>query len=127
MVMGNINAKRDWGHAKDYVEGMWKMLQVNLPDDYILATNTSYSVKEFIEEAFKLKNINIKWEGDGVNECGYNSETKKKIIKISKKYFRPAEVEELLGDYSKSKREIGLEPKCTFKELVKEMVEYDCK
>ena len=127
MVVGNINAKRDWGHAKDYVEGMWLMLQADLPDDYILATNKNYSVREFIEEAFKLKNIIIKWEGKGVNECGYNSETKKKIVKISKKYFRPAEVDELLGDYSKAKRDLGWEPKCTFKELVKEMVEYDCK
>ena len=127
MVLGNINAKRDWGHAKDYVEGMWRMLQGDLPDDYILATNTSYTVKEFLEEAFKLKNITIKWEGEGVNECGYNSETNKKIVKISKKYFRPTEVEELLGDYSKAKRDLGWEPKCTFKELVKEMVEYDCK
>lgn len=127
MVLGNINAKRDWGHSKDYVEGMWKMLQVNLPDDYILATNKSYSVKEFIEEAFKIKNINIYWEGSGINECGYNSETKKKCVKISKKYFRPAEVDELLGDYSKAKRELGWEPKYTFKELVKEMVDYDCK
>jgi len=127
MTVGNINAKRDWGHAKDYVEGMWKMLQTNLPDDYILATNENHSVREFIEEAFKLKGITIKWSGEGNNEYGYDSETKKTYIKISKKYFRPAEVEELLGDYSKAKKDLEWEPKIGFKELVKEMVESDSK
>ena len=122
MTVGNLNAKRDWGHAKDYVEGMWLMLQVNIPDDYILATNKNYSVREFIEEAFKLKNITIEWRGDGLNECGYDLDSGKKYIKVSKKYFRPTEVEELLGDYSKAKRDLAWEPKCTFKELVKEMV-----
>jgi len=122
MTLGNINAKRDWGHAKDYVEGMWRMLQIDKPDDYILATNKNYSVREFIEEAFKVKRINIKWSGEGIDEYGYDDETKKIYIKISEKYFRPTEVEELLGDYSKAKKYLGWEPKITFKELVKEMV-----
>jgi len=122
LILGNIDSKRDWGHAKDYVEGMWNMLQVDKPDDYILATNEYHSVREFIEEAFKIKNINIKWSGEGINEYGYDSETGKKYIKISKKYFRPAEVDELLGDYSKAKKDLGWEPKIGFKELVKEMV-----
>jgi GDPmannose 4,6-dehydratase len=122
MTVGNINAKRDWGHAKDYVEGMWRMLQKDIPDDYILSTNENHSVREFIEEAFKLKGIDIKWRGEGINEIGYDSVTEKINVTISEKYFRPAEVDELLGDYSKAKRELGWEPKISFKELVKEMV-----
>ena len=122
MILGNINAKRDWGHAKDYVEGMWRMLQVDKPDDYILATNKNYSVKEFIEIAFKLKGIDIQWKGIGVDEIGYDVLSNKTRIIISEKYFRLAEVDELLGDYSKAKRELGWEPKYTFEELVNEMV-----
>jgi len=122
MTLGNINAKRDWGHAKDFVEGMWLMLQTSKPDDYILATGKSHSVKEFIEEAFKLRDFNIKWKGDGINEIGYDEKTRRELIFISEKYFRPAEVDELLGDYSKANRELGWEPKYNFKELVKEMV-----
>tara|TARA_B100001093_G_scaffold488342_1_gene525447 strand:+ start:16 stop:1125 length:1110 start_codon:yes stop_codon:yes gene_type:complete len=127
ILMGNINSKRDWGHAKDYVEGMWKMLQIDYPDDFVLSTNKSYSVRDFIEYAFKMKNINIRWEGEGVNECGYDSKTNKKVICISEKYFRPSEVDELLGDYSKAKNVLGWEPKYTFYDIVKEMVEDDCK
>ena len=127
MTLGNLDAKRDWGHAKDYVEGMWRMLQTDLPDDYILATGENHSVREFVEEAFKLKNIIIKWKGEGVNEVGYDETTGTERILISEKYFRLAEVEELLGDYSKAKRELGWEPKIGFKELVKDMVDSDCK
>lgn len=127
LTLGNINAKRDWGHAKDYVEGMWRMLQIENPDDYILATNECHSVREFIEQAFKIKNIIIKWKGSGINELGYNEETGETLIKISEKYFRPAEVDELLGDYSKAKRDLGWEPKYSFNELVSEMVEHDYK
>lgn len=122
MTLGNINAKRDWGHAKDYVEGMWRMLQVDKADDYILATNKNYSVKEFVEIAFNLKGINLLWKGTGVDEIGYDALSNKTRIIISEKYFRPAEVDELLGDYSKAKRELGWEPKYTFEELVKEMI-----
>ncbi len=126
MTLGNINAKRDWGHAKDYVEGMWKMLQVDRPDDYVLATNKNYSVKEFIEMAFKIKGITIGWTGTGVDEIGYDISTNKRRIVISEKYFRAAEVDELLGDYSKANKELGWRPKYSFQELVEEMVNYDC-
>ena len=122
MTMGNINSKRDWGHAQDYVEGMWRMLQTDTPDDYILATSESHSVKEFIEEAFKIKGFEIKWKGEGINEIGYDTKTGKELIFISEKYFRPSEVDELLGDYSKAKKELGWTPKYTFKQLVEEMV-----
>tara|TARA_Y100000389_G_C17466804_1_gene526390 strand:+ start:212 stop:1252 length:1041 start_codon:yes stop_codon:yes gene_type:complete len=127
MTLGNINAKRDWGHAKDYIEGMWKMLQVDQPSDYILATNKNYSVKEFIELAFKIKGVNIAWRGSGVEEIGYDVSTNKTRIVISDKYFRAAEVDELLGDYSKAEKELNWRPKYSFEELVREMVEYDCK
>ena len=125
ITLGNINAKRDWGHAKDYVEGMWKMLQVDKPDDYILATNKNYSIREFVELAFKLRGIQLAWKGHGLDEVGYDIETNKTRIVISDKYFRPAEVDELLGDYSKAKKELGWEPKYSFEELVKEMID-DC-
>ncbi len=126
LIMGNIDSKRDWGHAKDYVEGMWKMLQVNTPDDYVLATNQFHSVREFIEKAFLLKNIEIKWKGEGINEIGYDNKTNKELIIISDKYFRPTEVDELLGDYSKAKKILNWEPKIFFDDLVKEMIENDC-
>ena len=125
MVVGNINTKRDWGHARDFVEGMWKMLQGEHADDYILATNKNYSVREFIEKAFKVKGIDIKWSGTGLNEFGYDDKTNTKYVVISKKYFRPCEVDELLGDYSKAKMILGWTPTYTFEELVKEMVEQD--
>jgi GDPmannose 4,6-dehydratase len=126
LVMGNIDAKRDWGHAKDYVEGMWRMLQVDEPNDYVLSTNEFHSVREFIEKAFALKGFNIKWKGEGLNEIGYDEKTKRELIFISEKYFRPAEVEELLGDSTKARKELGWQCKCTFDELVKEMVNADC-
>jgi len=126
LVLGNINAMRDWGHAKDYVEGMWLILQNNSPDDYVLSTNEYHSVREFIEKSFLLKGIEIKWKGEGVSEIGYDSKTNKDIIFISDKYFRPAEVEELLGDSTKAQTELGWTRKYTFDGLVKEMVDADC-
>ena len=126
LVLGNIYSKRDWGHAKDFVKGMWLMLQQDTPDDYVLATNKSYSVKQFIEKSFKLKDIQIKWKGEGINEIGYDLNTGKKLIVIDKKYYRPTEVNELLGDYTKAKNKLNWEPSITFDELIKEMVEYDC-
>ena len=123
LILGNLDAKRDWGHAKDYIEGMWLMLQSDHPEDYILATNEMHSVREFVEEAFKIKGINISWRGSGLQEVGYDPHTGRILIKVDKKYFRPAEVEELLGDSSRAKRELGWEPKITFKNLVREMVE----
>ena len=126
LVMGNIDAKRDWGHAKDYVEGMWRMLQADEPQDYILSTNEFHSVREFIKKAFGLKGFNIKWKGSGVNEIGYDKNTGRELILISEKYFRPAEVEELLGDSTKARTELGWNPTYSFDELVKEMVDQDC-
>jgi GDPmannose 4,6-dehydratase len=127
LVLGNLNSLRDWGHAKDYVEGMWLMLQQEQPDDYVLSTNEYHSVKDFVESAFALKGFRIKWRGEGVEEVGYDETTGRELILVSSRYFRPAEVEELLGDSSKARRELGWRPKCTFEELVKEMVESDCR
>ena len=127
LVMGNLDAKRDWGHAKDYVEGMWRILQADKPDDYVLSTNEFHSVREFIEKAFKLKGFDIKWKGEGINEIGYDTNTGRELIFVSEKYFRPAEVEELLGDSTRAREELGWVPKYSFDDLVKEMVDADCK
>jgi len=127
LVMGNLDAKRDWGHAKDYVEGMWRILQADKPDDYVLSTNEFHSVREFIEKSFSLKGFNIKWRGEGINEVGYDEKTDRELIIVSEKYFRPAEVEELLGDSTKAREELGWKPSYNFDDLVKEMVEMDCK
>ena len=127
LVMGNLDSKRDWGHAKDYVEGMWRMLQQYHPDDYVLSTNEYHSVREFIEKAFTLKGFNIQWKGSGLSEIGYDEKSGRELIFVSEKYFRPAEVQELLGDSSKAKSKLGWVPTILFEELVKEMVEEDCK
>jgi GDPmannose 4,6-dehydratase len=127
LVLGNINALRDWGYAKDYVRGMWMMLQHDKPDDFILATNKYYSVRHFIEVAFKLKGFNIMWRGSGVDEVGYDSITGRDLIFISEKYYRLAEVDQLIGDATKAKTVLGWEPEHSFEELVKIMVDYDCK
>ena len=126
LVLGNINSLRDWGHAKDYVEGMWLMLQQATPEDYVLSTCEYHSVREFVEKAFALKGITIKWKGEGVEEIGYDTNTGRELIFISEKYFRPAEVDELLGDSTKARNELGWMPKCSFEELVRDMVECDC-
>jgi len=125
--LGNLDAKRDWGYAKDYVEGMWLMLQQEKPDDYILATNENHTVREFVEEACGLLDIDLAWEGEGINEIGINRKNNAKIIQVNPMYFRPAEVDVLQGDYSKAKKILGWEPKVRFKELVKIMVESDLK
>ena len=125
LKIGNIDAKRDWGHARDYVEGMWRMLQRDTPEDYVLATNETHSVREFIEEAVKHFGWEIVWKGSGVDEKGYDKLTGKLLVEIDKKYFRPTEVPVLLGDYSKAKKELYWSPKIKFKELVKLMVESD--
>jgi len=126
LVLGNINSLRDWGHAKDYVEGMWLMLQQEKPDDFILSTNEYHSVREFVEKAFELKGFIIKWKGDGANEIGYDLNTGRELIFISEKYFRPTEVDELLGDSTKARTLLGWKPRHSFAELVNEMVETDC-
>lgn len=127
LVMGNIDSLRDWGYAKDYVEGMWMMLQADKPEDFVLATGQMHTVKEFIEKVFGLKGFNIKWKGEGVNEIGYDEITERELIFVDSKYFRPAEVEQLLGDPTKAKTLLGWEPKTKFEDLVKLMVDYDCK
>ena len=127
LVMGNIDAKRDWGHAKDYVEGMWRILQADKPDDFVLSTNEFHSVREFIEKSFAIKGFNIKWKGSGLDEIGYDENTGRELIFISERYFRPAEVEELLGDSTKARTTLNWVPEYSFNDLVKEMVEEDCK
>ena len=127
LVLGNLDAKRDWGHAKDYCEGMWLIMQQDCPDDFVLSTNEYHSVREFVEKTFAMKGFSIKWKGHGVNEIGYDESTGRELIYISEKYFRPAEVEELLGDSTKARTELGWNPTYSFDELVKEMVENDCK
>ena len=122
LVLGNIDAKRDWGHAKDYVRGMWMMLQHDFPEDYVLATSEFHSVREFVEKAFALRGIEILWKGSGIDEVGYCSKTERIYIRISERYFRPAEVDFLLGNSSKAEFELGWKPEITFNELVSEMV-----
>jgi GDPmannose 4,6-dehydratase len=124
LYLGNLNAKRDWGHAKDFVEAMWMMLQQDEPDDYVIATGEQYSVREFVEEAAPYFGMKIEWIGEGLDEVGYDWNTKKAVIKVSPKYFRPAEVETLLGDASKAKEKLGWEPKISFKQLVEDMCVY---
>lgn len=123
--LGNLNSRRDWGYAKDYIYGMWLMLQHDEPDDFILATGESHSIREFVEECCKYIGINIEWVGDGINEKGIEKNSGEVIIEIDPKYFRPSEVDLLLGDPSKSKRILNWEPKVKFKELVKIMMEHD--
>lgn len=127
LVLGNLDSKRDWGHSKDYVYGMWLMLQQEKPEDYVLATNEFHSVREFVEMAFSLKGFNIQWKGEGLDEIGYDAISGRELVFVSDKYFRPAEVDELLGDASKAREDLGWHPKVSFKELVEEMVIFDCK
>ena len=124
LYLGNLNAKRDWGHAKDYVEAMWLMLQQDEPDDYVIATGEQYSVKDFVDKAAPFFGFNIEWMGEGELEFGYDWNTKRKVIAVDKKYFRPAEVESLLGDASKAKQKLGWEPKISFDQLIEDMVLY---
>ncbi len=127
LVLGNLNAKRDWGHAKDYIKGMWLMLQHDIPDDYILSTNEMHSVREFVEKTFCLKGFDIKWKGEGVNEIGYDNKSGRELIFVDEKYFRPAEVDELLGDSTKARNILGWKPEISFDDLIKEMVNNDTK
>ncbi len=123
--LGNLDAKRDWGYAEDFVYGMWLMLQQDKPDDYILATGETHSVREFTKLTAKHLNMDLIWEGKGLDEKGIDKKTNKTIIKIDPRYFRPAEVDVLLGDYSKTKKELGWEPKIKFNQLVEIMTKAD--
>ena len=125
--IGNLYAKRDWGYAGDYVEAMWKMLQNKIPKDYVIATGKSYSVKNFIDTATNILNLKTKWVGKGLNEKLINLKDKKIIVEIDKKYFRPTEVDELKGDFSKAIKELNWKPKKNFRDLVKMMVNADLK
>lgn len=127
LYLGNLDAKRDWGYAPDYIEGMWLMLQQEKPDDYVLATGETHSVREFTEEAAKLLDFNLSWEGKGLEEKGIDRKTGKIVIGIDPVYFRPAEVDLLVGDASKAKEKLGWEPKVRFDELVEIMVKEDFK
>jgi GDPmannose 4,6-dehydratase len=125
LYLGNLNALRDWGHAKDYVEGMWLMLQQPEPEDYVLATGEQHSVREFVELAFKEVDIDIIWQGEGIEEKGIDKKSGKVLVMVDKRYFRPTEVDTLLGDPTKAKEKLGWQPKISFKELVSEMVRED--
>ena len=126
LYLGNLNAKRDWGYAKDYVECMWLMLQQEKPEDFVIATGETRTVREFVEKAFEVAGINICWTGEGVNEKGFDAATGKVLVEVSSEFFRPAEVDLLLGDPTKAKTVLGWNPrKTTFEELVRRMVEYD--
>ena len=125
LYLGNLNAMRDWGHAKDYVKAQWLMLQQDEPEDFCIATGKHYSVRDFVEFAWGHLNKKIRWEGLGLNEKGYDSESGKLIVAVDSRYFRPAEVDELLGDPSKAKEKLGWEAKITLEEMVHEMMEND--
>ena len=125
LKLGNMNAKRDWGHAKDFVYAQWLMLQQDNPKDYVIATGEAHTVREFVELAFQEVEIAIKWQGQGVNEKGINIKTGKILVEVDKKYFRPAEVEILLGDPSKAEKELNWKRKVSFQDLVSSMVRYD--
>lgn len=125
LFVGNLDASRDWGHAKDYVRGMWMMMQHKQPDDYVLATNRSVTVREFIEMAFREVGIEIAWKGKGIKELGIDKATKKTLVEVDAKYFRPTEVDYLRGDYSKAKKKLGWKPNFTLEDLVQDMVHSD--
>ena len=125
--MGNLDAKRDWGHAKDFVKGMWLILQQKKPDDFVLATGETHTVRKFVELAFREVDIIIQWAGTGLKEVGKDSRTGNILVRVDKKYFRPTEVDILLGDYSKAKKKLKWSPKISFTQLVKEMVNSEIK
>jgi GDPmannose 4,6-dehydratase len=123
--LGNLNAMRDWGHAKDFVEAMWLMLQQDTPKDYVIATGKQYSVRQLVEECAPYFGMNIVWNGSGVNEVGIDTNTNKVVVVVDKKYFRPAEVDTLLGDSSLARNELGWISKYSFQDLIREMCEYE--
>jgi len=127
LYLGNLDAKRDWGYAGDFVKAMWLILQQEDPEDYVIATGESHSVREFIEKAFKEVEIPIGWEGRGIDETGIDSETGKVLVQVDPSYFRPTEVDFLLGDSSKARKKLGWEPTVSFDTLVKKMVREDLK
>eukprot|EP00929_Paragymnodinium_shiwhaense_P088310 TRINITY_DN485_c0_g1_i6.p1 TRINITY_DN485_c0_g1~~TRINITY_DN485_c0_g1_i6.p1 ORF type:complete len:358 (-),score=96.04 TRINITY_DN485_c0_g1_i6:242-1315(-) len=127
LVLGNLDAKRDWGHARDYVEAMWRMLQHDEADDFVVATNRQYSVRDLVTLCFEMVGTKITWRGEGVNEEGIDDKTGEVVVQVSPKYFRPTEVETLLGDPAKAREKLGWTPATPFKQLVYEMMEHDLK
>jgi GDPmannose 4,6-dehydratase len=125
LSLGNLNATRDWGHAKDYVRGMWQMLQTDKPTDYVLSTNEQKTVRSFVEQAFRCVSIEVVWDGIGLNEKGYHKQNGDLLVDVSPAYFRPTEVEFLLGDNSRATTELGWKREYSFDDLVSEMVEAD--
>lgn len=125
LLMGNLDSKRDWGYAPEYAEGMWRIMQATEPDDYVLATNETHSVREFIEESFRNLGEEILWKGAGIDEKGILKSSGKEVVGIDPRYFRPTEVDLLMGDYSKAKNNLRWQPEITFKELVRIMVKAD--
>ncbi len=125
IFLGNLNAKRDWGHAKDYVEGMWRIMQQRKPDDFVLATGETYSVRDFVNLVFKEVGITIKWQGKGIKEKGINKASGKTVVEVDSKYFRPTEVELLLGDASKARTKLKWKAKHSMQQLAKEMITFD--
>jgi GDPmannose 4,6-dehydratase len=121
LPLGNLNAKRDWGHAKDFVDAMWLMLQQEEPDDYVIATEEQHSVREFVEKCAPYFGMNIEWQGEGLDEIGIDTNSDQVVIRVSDKYFRPSEVDTLVGDSSKARNKLGWEPKISFDELVRDM------
>lgn len=127
LVLGNLNSLRDWGHARDYVKAMWLMLQQDKPDDYVIASGEEHSVREFVEKCFMKKDIEIGWNGSGMDEVGYDKKTGNILVRVNQKYFRPSEVDELLGSPAKAKSKLGWVLESSFDDLVDEMIEHDCK
>ena len=125
LYLGNLNAKRDWGHAEDYVEGMWRILQADKPDDFVLATGVTTSIRDFVSMTFKELDIHLRWEGEGIDEKGIDESTGNILVEVDPRYFRPAEVDLLLGDSSKARKELGWQPKRDLKTLCQEMVAAD--
>lgn len=125
LFLGNLDAKRDWGHARDYVEGMWRILQQGEPDDYVLATGETHSVREFVERAFAYVGLQIEWLGHGIEEKGIDKKSGRVLVEVDKRYFRPTEVDVLIGDASKAHQRLGWRPEIKFAELVDEMMEAD--